>query len=371
MSLARVRADPARPLRAQPGLGHNRWHWELEPALSVTPGEAFVLETIDASDAAVPASAPDAPWPAGRIHPLTGPVHVDGAEPGDVLEVEILDATSANTGVSGVAPGEGLLGHLIEEPAFFAWEIADGYARCDALPGVSLPSGIFPGVIGVAPSEALAARARRREEDLRERGATVADPTPSDAWPAGVADGLRTLPPRENGGNLDVRGLTVGGRFLTRVHVAGGLLSIGDMHLCQGDGELGASAIEIAGSLTLRCTVHRDAAWVPRSPVVIPAPERDRPRFMTVGLSVSDDRGNEEMDLMLAARNAAWELLEWVMARRGFTPAQAYVLLSVAADLRIAQLVNNPTPTVCASLPLDVFDDMPGTVTGADILGRA
>lgn len=361
-----VEVKPEWPLARQEHVGHNRWHPEIDPVLTVSPGDVFTLQTIDASDAAVTADQPDAPWPAGRVHPMTGPVFVEGAGPGDVLEVEIISTSAGRTGVSSVDAGKGLLGDLLTENHAFAWTIADGFARASELPGVAIPAAIFPGVIGVAPSPEYMATAHKREQELAAAGATVAAHQPEDAVPSWTSAGLRSLPPRENGGNMDVRQLTRGSRLLIRIQVPGALLSVGDMHFSQGDGELGGSAIEIAGSVTMSCHLHRSPAWAPAMPFILPAPEPTRPRLMATGMA-TEEAG--PVDVIAAARAAARQLVDWLVSTRGLTPAQAYIVLSVTADLRIAQLVNDPYPTVTASVPLDIFTDVAIPRTGADIVG--
>lgn len=358
----RISVDPARPLGTQPAVGHNRWHPGIEPVLAVAVGEVFTLETIDASDAYLtPASRPaDAPFfPADRMHPLTGPVFVEGAEAGDVLEVEILEVSPHPPGVSALEPGEGLLGDLLDEACVHVWELDGAVARCRSIPGIRIPAAPFPGTIGVAPSAEQMATEHAREAELRASGYSLADPAPAAAIPQQAADGLRTLPPRPNAGNLDVRQLTAGSRLFARVNVAGGLLSVGDLHLAQGDGELAATAIEIAGAITLRCHVHRSPSWAPRFPAVLAPARAGGQAFMTTGIPLRADGSIAPDDVSVAARNAALELVGWLQARCGLDFAGAYTVASLAGDLRIAQLVNSPSPTVTLALPLDVFDEPP------------
>jgi formamidase len=352
-----IRLDPTKPLAAQPGVGHNRWHPNLPAVLEVESGEPFVLETIDASDATVTRAAPQTPWNSALIHPLTGPVAVAGAKAGDVLEIELVDVTTGDTGISSIHAGEGLLGPWIDREETVVWDLRNGFARTPAIPGVSIPAAPFPGCIGLAPSATYVEEAKHRESALARLGATTAVDGEAGAVPASAADGLRTLPPRENGGNMDVRQLTVGSRLFVRVQVDGAMVSAGDMHYAQGDGELGASAIETSGRLVLRCTVHSTSSWTPRNPVLVPPPERSRPRLTATG-HANCDAG--VADIASAARSAAWELATWVTAHSDLDFAQASVVLSVAADLRIAQMVNDPYPTVTATVPLDIFD--PGTL---------
>ena len=169
-------------------------------------------------------------------------------------------------------PGFGFLADLFTEPYLVKWEIADGVARSDELPGVAIPEELFAGVIGVAPSHERLEAFRRREEELRERGQLVADPMPEEAIPPEAADGLRTIPPRELGGNMDTRQLVAGSRLWLPVDVPGALFSIGDLHFAQGDGEVCGTAIEVAGAVTVRFSLHERpraapaALRVPRHP---------------------------------------------------------------------------------------------------------
>jgi formamidase len=321
---------------------HNRWHPAVPPELHAADGEVFTLETRDGLDGQLTFGSRGedlARISLGRSHPLSGPVYVNGAEPGDVLAVEILDVRTASYGVTPVLPGFGLLD--VAEPVVVSWEIKRGKARSEALPGVAVPGDPFPGVVGVAPSLGQVAAERRREEELRAAGFLVADAALGDAVPP---NGLRTIPPRANGGNLDIRWLGAGAVLYLPVHVPGALLSVGDVHFAQGDGEVCGAAIEVAGSVTLRASiVSRDR------PLTYVRPARPaRSAYATVGIAT---------DVRDAARRAVESLVEWLVDTRGFDFAAAYVLCSVAADLSISEIVNAPHPLVSASLPLDVFED--------------
>jgi formamidase len=192
----------------------------------------------------------------------------------------------------------------------------------------------------------------------------VLGPEPNAAVPGGAigAEGLRTIPPRENGGNLDIRQLTVGSRLLLPVHVPGALLSLGDMHFAQGDGESCGTAIEASGVARVRVDLRPadSGRWTPRFPAFEHVEEpATQPRrwFATTGIPLADDGANGDLDFRLAARRALEELVGWLVAERGLRAEQAYVLASVAADLRISQGVNVPNGMVAALLPLDVFED--------------
>ena len=188
----------------------------------------------------------------GLGHPLTGPVFVEGAAPGDVLAVEILGYETPSFGVNCVIPGFGFLDDLFTEPFLVRWELDGATARSDELPGVHVPACVHAGVVGVAPSLDLMELQRAREERIRASGGPVADSVPETAFPPLAAAGLRTIPPRETGGNLDIRRLVAGSTLLLPVHVPGALLSLGDVHFAQGDGEVCGTGIEIEAVVRVR-----------------------------------------------------------------------------------------------------------------------
>ena len=354
-----VRLDPSRSLREQPERGHNRWHPDIEPVARVAPGEELTLELRDSLDGQLtPDSAhEDLLSVAAVSHVLTGPVAVEGAEPGDVLELDLLAYETDAFGWTAVIPGAGVLGDLVERPYLVRWSIAAGEARSDDLPGVAIPARTHAGVIGVAPSPSLFADALRRETALADAGHPIRMPNAETAFPETVVDGLRTMPPRENGGNLDVCDLVAGARLLLPVHVPGALLSAGDLHFAQGDGEASLYAIETSGAVTLRVGLRREPAWTPRFPAYEAPPRPARPVFATTGLPIDEAGENRYLDLGVAMRQALLELIGWLRAERGLGFEQAYALASVAAELRISQAVDLPNPLVSAALPLDVFED--------------
>lgn len=331
---------------------HNRWHPALEPVAIVKPGRETTFETRDGLDGQLTRESTHAD--AGRLelglgHPLTGPVHVEGAKAGTVLEVELLAYEPDSFGATAVIPGFGFLPDLFPDPYLVKWEIAGGLARSAELPGVAVPEAMFAGVIGVAPSPERLERIRAREERLRERGQPVADPAPEQAEPPSAADGLRTIPPREVGGNMDVPQLVAGSRLWLPVDVDGALFSIGDLHFAQGEGEVCGTAIEVAGAVTVRFTVH-DAPS--RASPTYETPGRPARRsFATVGIPVE-----EGMDLDAAARAALLEMIEHLEHRYGFERPAAYALCSACVDLRISEVVDVPYPLVSALLPLDIFE---------------
>ena len=152
-----VEIDRTKRLIDQPGTGHNRWHPDVPPILEVSEGEEVVLETRDGVDGQLgpgTTAAAIAAMDAGPIHPITGPVLVKGARPGDLLEIEFVDVLPQPHAFTGIVPGLGFLRDLYTVPYLVHWSIADGWATSKELPGVRIPGASFMGVIGVAPSHA-------------------------------------------------------------------------------------------------------------------------------------------------------------------------------------------------------------------------
>jgi formamidase len=333
---------------------HNRWHPDIAPVVTVTAGEELTLEAEDGLAGQLTRESTHADCTTldlGLGHPLAGPVEVIGAKPGDVLEVEFLAYRSAGFGVTAVIPGFGFLADRFTDPFLVKWEIDDGVARSGELPGVAVPAGMFAGVVGVAPSRERLEELRRREERIRERGGPVADQAPETALPRSAAGGLRTIPPREIGGNLDIRQLVAGSRLYLPVDVPGALFSIGDLHFAQGDGEVCGTAIEVAGSVTVALHVHEAHGRRSRFPSFEAPAQPGRPSFATTGIPVDD-----AMDITLAAREALGAMIDHLVATYGFEAPAAYALCSAVVDLRLSEVVDIPYPVVSALLPLDIFE---------------
>jgi formamidase len=198
-------------------------------------------------------------------------------------------------------------------------------------------------------------RQRAREEAIRAAGGPVADAAPESAHPPLAAEGLRTIPPRETGGNLDIRRLVAGSKLYLPVQVDGALFSIGDVHFAQGDGEVCGTGIEVDAAVTVRFAVHRSARWTPRFPAYVTPPSPGRAYFATTGIAE-----REGMDLTVASRTALLEMIDWLEAEHGLTRPAAYCLASACVDLHLSEVVDVPYPLVSALCPLDVFESYEG-----------
>ena len=363
-----VRIDREKPLSAEPHVGHNRYHPDLEPVLEVEQGEEVALETRDALDGQIQPGATEAVFAdlnLGAVHPLTGPVYVKGAEPDDALEIEFLDIAPQSVAFSAIVPGLGFLRDTMESPYLVHWKLADGWATSEQIPGVRIPGAPFMGVSAVAPSHEALKAWTAREQRLLEGGGMVLPPDEAGAVPGGACalTGLRTLPPRENGGNFDVKQLTRGSKLVLPVFVEGGLFSTGDGHFAQGDGEVCVTAVEMGATATVRFKLHKGLAGRRRfqapvftqqqyfAPPEVAVPER----FLGVmGMPITEDGENDGENLTLACRNAVLNMME-LLQERGYSREQAYVICSVAVDLRVSNVVDVPNYVVSALLPEMIF----------------
>ena len=269
-----------------------------------------------------------------------------------MLVVELVDMAPADFGFTAVFPGFGLLADLFPEPFLVTWRLDGAHAHSDELPGFAVPADPFPGTIGVAPSEALLAAIRRREDELAARvGLDLSDFSPPPL-PAHVADGLGLRPLRQRSEATSTCASSYGGaRLFLPVHVPGALLSLGDCHYAQGDGEVCGSAIEIGAEVTIRVDVAHRPSWRPRFPMVEAPARPARRAIVTTGIPVTDASQNELLDLGLAARRALLEMIDFLETVHGVEREAAYALCSVAADLRIAQAVDLPNALVSLGSP--------------------
>jgi formamidase len=364
-----IEIDRAKPLREEPDKGHNRWHPDIPPVIELEPMEEVTIETRDSSDGQIrPGVVAEDLLKMDRrvVHPLTGPVFIKGAMPGDLLEVEHLEILPQTHAWTRFIPGFGFLHDLFDQPYLVHWDLDREWAMSATLPGVRIPNAAFMGTEGVAPSRAQLARWARREAELRARGGTVFPPEREGAVPAMkaiAAEALRTIPPRENCGNADVKQMTAGSRLFVRVNVEGALYSVGDGHFAQGDSECCGTAIEMGAAVTVRFRLHkgeaarRNIVW-PRfahpdyfAPAAWAAP---RNFIATMGMPIREDGTNESGDITLATRNAVINMID-LLAERGWSREQAYIICSVAVDLRVSNVVDLPNVVVSAFLPEEIF----------------
>jgi formamidase len=364
-----IRIDRQKRLAEEPGCGHNRFHPDIEPVVEIGEGEEIGLETRDALDGQLKPGTTVADFPsldAGAVHPLSGPVFIKGAAPGDILEIEFTDIIAQPVAFSAIIPGLGFLRDVMTEPFLVHWQLRDGWATSAEIPGVRIPGAPFMGVSGVAPSAEKLAEWTAREQRVIDKGGLAFPPDSAGAVPTGPCGltGLRTLPPRENGGNFDVKQLTKGSKLFLPVFKEGGLFSTGDGHFAQGDGEVCVTAVEMGATAVVRFKVQKGLANTRKftSPVFSRTSYFIDPRYAVperflgvMGMPINEEGEIEAENLTLACRNAVLNMME-LLQERGFSRQQAYVICSVAVDLRISNVVDVPNYVVSALLPEAIFD---------------
>lgn len=291
---------------------HARWSSAIPAVATVPSGSVVEVFTAEASDGQleVGSTAADvAELDFDPIHPLTGPVAVEGASPGDVLAVTLLDIEVGDWGWTAIAPGFGFLADRFGGPFYKGFDIPPGADRVRFNDDITIPLDPFPGVMGVAPA--------------------------TDSM-------LSTIPPRANGGNMDNRHIGVGTTVYFPVFVEGANFSIGDTHAAQGDGEVSGTAIEAPMRIRYRIEVVEDARPIPE-----PQYETDDHYAVTAYAPTLDE----------AARKATGYMIDWLVAERGLSPEEAYVLCSLVGDLKIAEVVDVPHVLVAMHMPKDVVGD--------------
>ena len=296
---------------------HHGWDRSLQPVAEIESGTELTFEVAEASGGQVTTGSSSAALSTLdflTVNPVTGPIFVRGAAPGDILEVEIRAIEPAGWGWTGIIPGFGLLADEFPEPWLQIWKV--GGDRATGLRDVAIPVRPFPGTIGVA---------------LAEPGTHS------------------IVPPRQNGGNMDIKHLVAGTRLLLPVWVDGALFSVGDSHAAQGDGEVCGTAIECPATVTLRLTVRRGRS-LEGPQYVVPAgataPEDPVGHHVTTGIA---------SDLLEAARRATRQMIEYLGSEHGYSRQEAYALASVCVDLRISEIVDAPNWLISAFLPLSVI----------------
>ena len=358
----KIAIDRSLPLAQQPQTGHNRWHPDIPPIASVRQGELVEIETREALDGQVKPNTVSADVENFRVnvaHPLTGPLHIEGAKPGDLLAVHIERIEPQPRGYTIFrGPDFGFLRDVFPYKYLVHWEIDGEVARSPQIPGVAIPGAPFMGVMGVAPSRELLHAIDIRETALGEEGFPVALPDPRNAVPSAepiASQALRTIPPRENGGNFDIKQLVAGTTLYLPVFVDGALFSTGDGHFAQGDGESCGTAVEMGATLHARFGVLEGEAKRrnQREPSFSGTFMHDTVRAS--GQEYYATTGSAE-DPAFAARSALLNMIAYIEDARGYTRDQAYCICSVAVDLHLSQIVDMPNYTVSAFLPLGIFE---------------
>lgn len=301
--------------------GHHGWNNAFPPKLTIAPGESVEFEIRDASGGQLKPGSTLADVTAmdfGLVNPVTGPVAIDGAAPGDALKVTLLSLAPSGWGWTANIPGFGLLADQFPEPALHLWTYRPDLAAPAMFgPGGRVPLRPFTGTIGVAPAE----------------------------------PGLHSIvPPRRVGGNMDVRDIGAGTELYLPVEVAGALFSVGDTHAAQGDGEVCGTAIESPMTVALKFDLVKGANLA-------------FPRFTTPGPVTRhlDEQGYEVTtgigpDLMAGARAAVSGMIDLLSRRTGMRPVDAYMLCSVCGDLRISSIVDVPNWVVSLYFPRVVLE---------------
>ena len=367
----------------------NRYHPTIPPAARANPGDYIIFETRDALDSDLDLSSTAEDVTAldlNLVHPMTGPVHIEGAERGDVLAVTLVDIEPDQYGYTVIVPGFGFLRDLYPDPYIVNWKTSRLKAVSDQMPGVAVPFQGFMGSVGVLPGEPEVEAWLAREGELAAAGGIALMPEPTGAHPASIcgAEGsqkdkcLRTIPPRENGGNMDVKQMQVGTTLLLPCFVDGCGLFVGDVHYAQGDGEVSGTAIEMGAVVTVVTRVLGDQGEDITQPHFEGGAQLKATMpsnfYATTGLPLKEkgyvpvydtyldsqkiaDLTNLSESLTLAARDALIQMVDYLVEEHDLTREQAYVLASVAVDLRVGQVVDVPNYVVSAILNLDVFED--------------
>lgn len=385
--------DPTRTFEDQELIGHSRWHPEIPPVATVRPGQTFRVHCRDWFDGAIrnDDSAEDilgAPFHNG--HKLSGPFAVDGARPGDLLVVDIVDVGPTSTDVLGPLPGQGwgytgifaprngggFLGHHFPDAYKAVWEFDGGRATSRHIPGVGFAGAPHPGLMGTAPSAELLARWNAREAALVATKPLRVPPLalpplpdgallghlPTNEAPRVAAEAAQTAPPRENGGNRDIKNLTSGSRIFYPVFVDGANLSVGDLHFSQGDGEITfCGAIEMGGYIDLHVDVipgGMGSYRITHDPVFLPGD--GAPRYEEwisfSGISVTEKGKQRYLDPYLAYQRACLNAIDY-LTTFGYSREQAYLLIGAApVEGHLSSVVDIPNACATLYIPTEIFD---------------
>jgi formamidase len=385
--------DSTKKFTDQEKVGHNRWHPDIPPVATIRPGQSVRVHCREWFDGAIhnDDSAQDVrDAPLTTVHALSGPFSVQGAEPGDLLVVDILDVGPipqedsgplagqgwGYTGIFAKQNGGGFLTDRFPDAYKAIWDFSGQRATSRHIPGVSFTGITHPGMMGTAPSAALLAKWNAREGALR---ATDPDrvpplslpPEPQDAilgsltgadFDRVAAEAARTAPPRENGGNQDIKNFTKGTRVFYPVYVPGANLSMGDLHFSQGDGEITfCGAIEMGGFLDLHVDLIKggmETYGVAENAIFLPgnlSPQYSQWLAFS-GISVTLDGEQRYLDSQLSFQRACLHAIDY-LTRFGYTPEQAYLILGAAPiEGRFSGVVDIPNSCATVYIPTEIFD---------------
>lgn len=365
----------------------NRYHPAIKPVARARPGQMIVVHTRDALDSNLNINSLPKDVTAidlNLVHPITGPIFIEGAKRGDVLAIKLIDIKPDEYGYTTIVPGFGFLRDLFPNPYVANWRLTRVDAVSAQIPGVRVPMNGFMGTVGVMPGEPEVDAWAAREAALGAAGGVALPPEPTGARPPEVCgkDGshkdkcLRTIPPRENGGNMDVKQMVVGTTLLLPCYIDGCGFFIGDVHYAQGDGEVAGTAIEMGAVVTVQTEIRKGMASLVKQPQFEGGSQLKQLEpdsfHATVGLPLKaageippthtylDSKKigpltNLSEDITLAARNSLIQMIDWLVATKGLTKEQAYVVTSVACDLRIGNVVDVPNYVVSTICPTNIF----------------
>jgi formamidase len=362
---------------------HNRWHPDIPMVAWVKPGDEFRVECIDWTGGQInnDDSANDVrDVDLSKVHYLTGPIGVEGAEPGDLLVVDLLDIGALPgsewgfTGIFARTNGGGFLVDHYPDARKACWDFHGMFTSSRHIPNVEFAGILHPGLIGCLPSRALLDTWNKREKELYDTNpdrvpalctlpygdtAHMGRMTGAEAVAAGK-EGARTVPPREHGGNCDIKNLTRGSKVYFPVYVKGGGLSMGDIHFSQGDGEITfCGAIEMAGWIDMRVKLIKGgvAKYGITNPIFQPSPIEPtyKQHLIFEGISVDEQGKQYYLDPHVAYRRACLNAIEY-MKKFGYTGEQAYAILGTApVEGRISGIVDIPNACATLWLPTEIF----------------
>lgn len=366
----------------------NRYHPGIKPVARAKPGDMIVVHTRDALDSNLTINSKPKDVTAidlNLVHPMTGPIYIEGAKRGDVLAVKLIDINPNEYGYTTIVPGFGFLADKYTEPFVANWKLNRREAVSEQIPGVRIPMNGFMGSVGVLPGEPEVKKWLEREGQLAKAGGVALPPEPTGARPPEVcgpkgshkAECLRTIPPRENGGNMDVKQMVEGTTLLLPCFVDGCGFFIGDVHYAQGDGEVAGTAIEMGAIVTVQTEIRKGMASVVKQPMfeggsqlkklepdqfhaVVGYPFKEAgevpPQWTYLDSEKIKPLTQLSNDVTLAARNSLLTMIDWLQSQKGLTKEQAYVVTSVACDLRISNVVDVPNYAVTTICPLEIFN---------------